>query len=255
MRLVKANSLDLFLRRTGMVLILEHIGVEGPGRISGFLAGNKIPFKTIELWRSEVLPDALPDIEAIISLGGPMNVYEEDKYPFLKKEDEFLKKALEKEISVLGICLGAQLLAKAAGAEVKRSFEKEIGWGMVRLTDTGKKDPLFKGLENNLEVFQWHEDQFDVPQQAVLLAESEKCRNQAFRLGKNAYGIQFHIEVTTDMIGSWIKEYLYNKDQFKVFDKREINLDACKEEEKFAKQAEIILSNFFNLSKKKNALS
>jgi GMP synthase (glutamine-hydrolysing) len=136
-------------------------------------------------------------------LGGPMNVYEEDKFPFLKAENSFLKEIVAKEIPFLGICLGGQLLAKACGAQVSKSSEKEVGWGTVKLTSAAKQDELFRNLPHKLPVYQWHEDTFALPEGAVHLASSEGCPHQAFRIGNDAYGLQFHSEVTSDMEREW----------------------------------------------------
>ncbi len=190
-----------------MILVVKHISIEGAGTLGEYLINNGRRIKTIELDKGDNLPASLKGIEAIVLLGGPMNVYEQDKYPFLKGEDILLKKALKERIPILGICLGAQLLAKALGAKVKKARQKEIGWYKLNLTKQGKKDILFKGIGKDFDVFQWHEDTFDIPENATLLATTKTCKNQAFKYGDNAYGLQFHIEVTFDMIKNWIKEY------------------------------------------------
>lgn len=185
-----------------MILFIKHAKTEGPGTLGYFFGETDWKTKTVELWNKEALP-RIDDCEAIISLGGPMNVYETKKYPFLNKEEEFLAKALKKNIPILGICLGAQLLAKASGAKVARAESKEIGWYEVNLTKEGKIDPMFKNMNQNLEVFQWHEDSFDVPKQAELLATSNTVKNQAIRVGPCAWGLQYHPEMTVEMIGCW----------------------------------------------------
>jgi GMP synthase (glutamine-hydrolysing) len=131
-----------------------------------------------------------------------MNVHQEKEFPFLVHETRFLQEALHMKIPVLGICLGAQMLAKTCGALVTKSPVKEQGWAFVSLTREGMQDPLFKGLEEELLVFQWHEDTFQIPEGGVLLATSKTCRNQAFRYG-SAYGVQFHPEVTRKIILDW----------------------------------------------------
>ncbi len=191
--------------------------------------------------KNEILP-SLDECEAVVSLGGPMNVYETDKYPFLDVEEDFLKKTLKKEIPVLGICLGAQLLAKAAGAEVRKAKHKEIGWCKIDLTEEGMRSPLFNGLNRNLEVFQWHEDTFDIPGRGVRLAESQACINQAFRFGRNAYGLQFHVEVTPQMIGSWINKYIKNDSRESDF--KDLLIESHKRKESFRRQADMLYFNF-----------
>ncbi|MDD5423097.1 MAG: type 1 glutamine amidotransferase [Candidatus Omnitrophica bacterium] len=192
----------------GRILVIKHVEIEGAGTIERFFQNTKWTLATLDFTAGGFPPDDFSDIKAIISLGGPMNVYEEADYPFLRDEDIFLKKALQEEIPILGICLGAQLLAKACGAEVRKAPEKEMGWRRIELTGDGEKDPFLAGLPKELEVFQWHEDTFDIPKSAVRLANSKSCRNQAFRFGKNAYGLQFHIEVTPEIIESWINGYI-----------------------------------------------
>jgi GMP synthase (glutamine-hydrolysing) len=230
-----------------MILVIKHIDIEGPGSMGEFFRNTCWHIKTqdsiqVDLSKRERLPGTLQDIEAIISFGGPMNVYEENKYPFLKEEDEFLKKALKEEVPILGICLGAQLLAKACGAKVKKAPQKEIGWHKVNLTESAKDDPLFENLPSELDVFQWHEDTFEIPKDGVLLAESEACPNQAFRFGSNAYGIQFHIEVTPDMVESWINEYMKGKDR--GLETKDMIIEAYKKREAYQKQADLIYLNF-----------
>jgi len=190
-----------------MILIVKHIGIEGPGSLGEFFNNTSWQVSIVEIGAGEKLPDSLQGLQALIVLGGPMNVYEEAQYPFLKEEDTFLREAIKRKIPVLGICLGAQLLAKACGAAVTQNPEKEIGWYRLRLTDKGRQDPFFEGLPERFSVFQWHEDTFEVPAGAALLAEGDTCHNQAFRFGENAYGLQFHIEVTPEMIASWFCSY------------------------------------------------
>ena len=187
------------------IVIVKHVANEGPGSIGDFFRTTAWDLHTIELYNGDPLKISLDEVAAVVVMGGPMNVYEEDKYPFLKEENSFIKKIVEREIPYLGICLGSQLLAKACGAAVIKAPVKEVGWFNVSLTMEAAHDPFFQGIEGPLEVFQWHEDTFTVPDGGVLLATAETCKNQAFRYGRKAYGLQFHVEVTTDMIWSWVK--------------------------------------------------
>ncbi len=161
--------------------------------------------KLYEWGLSGDFPGDLQEYSGLIIMGGPMNVYQEEKYPFLKDEDLLIKEALKTGLPTLGICLGSQLIAKAAGAKIYKGQEKEIGWYKVGLTEEGKRDRIFDMFEDRFMVFQWHGDTFDLPKGAVLLAKND-LYYQAFRLG-NAYALQFHLEVTEDMINDWIKEY------------------------------------------------
>jgi GMP synthase-like glutamine amidotransferase len=189
------------------ILIIKHISLEGPGTLGEYLDKNGISTYSVDLSGGDILPDFPQDYVGVVILGGPMNVYEEDKFPFLKDEQRFIQTVLSAEIPLLGICLGAQLIAKAAGARVYKAKSKEIGWYRLKLTPEGATDPLFKGFTDEFFVFQWHGDTFDVPESGKLLATSDGCPNQAFRYGKCAYGLQFHLEVTSSMIREWISAY------------------------------------------------
>lgn len=212
-----------------MIVLIKHNIKEGPGSIAEFFNNIRI----IELAKGEPLPRNIEDIEAVFMMGGPMNVYEEDKYQFLKEEDKFIRLLLEREIPFFGVCLGAQLLAKACGAGVYKADVKEIGWKDIELTEDGMRDPIFLGLPKHLKVFQWHEDTFDVPNNGVLLASGSDVRNQAFRMGSCAYGLQFHVEVTPQMIIDWF------------------DADAAEhkmpDEDRYKKQALRIYKNFLRL--------
>ena len=190
-----------------MIYIIEHVAVEGPGTIENYLRKKEIPFKTIGLYRGDSFPASLKDVTAVICMGGPMNVYEEDKFPFLKEENKFIQKVLKNKIPYLGVCLGSQLLAKAVGTKVVKSPVKEVGWFNVDLRKEAKNDPLFKDVPPKFDVYHWHEDMFEIPQDGVFLATGDGCPHQAFRIGKNAYGIQFHIEITDRSIKEWSDEY------------------------------------------------
>lgn len=195
-----------------MFLIIKHIDIEGPGTLGDFLDKKNIPYKIIELGAGEVLPSELKGIDAVIVLGGPMNVDEESKYAFLKPENTFIQHVLNHKIPYLGICLGSQLLAKAAGAKVIKSPVKEIGWYTIRLTEHGLKDPLFKGFNEEDAIYHWHGDMFQIPDEGQLLATAEGCPHQALKVGKNAYGLQFHVEITEKSIKEWCDEYVENAD-------------------------------------------
>ncbi len=184
------------------VLIVQHVESEGPGTIGAFLADRGAVVHTVRAYAGEWPPADPTGCDAIVSMGGPMNVYEEDRYPFLRAETGLLARAVEAGVPVLGVCLGAQMIAKACGARVTRSPEKEVGWGVVTLTAAGRDDAMFHGLPGVLPVFQWHEDMFEVPAGGRLLAQSAACPHQAFRV-RNAYGLQFHVEVTADMLAAW----------------------------------------------------
>ncbi|HXI09708.1 MAG TPA: gamma-glutamyl-gamma-aminobutyrate hydrolase family protein, partial [Thermodesulfobacteriota bacterium] len=127
------------------------------------------------------------------------------EYPFIKDEIRLIESAMKTNTPALGVCLGAQLMAAAAGARVYKGKTKEIGWYGATLTEEGMDDRLFMGLSDEFTVFQWHGDTFDLPRGSVLLASSELFPNQAVRIGSRAYAVQFHIEVTEKMISEWIE--------------------------------------------------
>jgi len=189
-----------------MILVVKHISVEGPGTLLDHLKTNYGDVKVIDLELGDKFP-AIDDVSAVIYLGGPMNVYQMEEYPSLKKSEDFLIDVLKTKTPFLGICLGAQILAKVTGAKVKKCETRELGWYKVSLTPEGKKDPLCKALYSSFETFQWHEDSFDIPENATLLATSTDCTNQAFRFSDFAWGIQFHPEMNKEAIAAWCEYY------------------------------------------------
>lgn len=190
------------------ILVVQHVALEGPGLLSGALQqwGWELDLRIMEVPGTE-LPESLEGYRALLILGGPMGAYEEDRYPYLLRVEELIREGVEKAIPILGVCLGGQLIARALQAEVKPNAAREIGWYPIFLTPPGKASPLFAGFPDTFFVFQWHGDTFELPQGAVLLATGETCRNQAFLYGECALALQFHPEVTPDMIFSWTKAY------------------------------------------------
>jgi GMP synthase (glutamine-hydrolysing) len=198
----------IFWRRLCMrALVLQHVAVEGPGTLASSLKARGWTLDTIALYEGARLPEDTQEYQAVIVMGGPMGVYDEAEYPFLRDEHRFLMRVLGQGVPLLGICLGSQLLAKALGARVYRNPQKEIGWYTVDLTPAGAADPLFAGLTSPVPVFQWHGDAFDLPAGATPLASSPLCTNQAFRYGDRVYGLLFHLELTPDVIHSWIAAF------------------------------------------------
>ena len=187
------------------VLVIVHVASEGPGTLGTFLESVGARIHTVRLYAGESLPDRPDAFQAVVSMGGPMNVYEEETYPYLIAENDFLQRTLRAGIPGLGICLGSQMIAKAAGARVELSVAREIGWSTVSLTPEGRADALFRGLPDTLDVLQWHSDMFHVPEGGTLLAGSTVCPHQAFRCG-NMYGLQFHVEVTDTILSEWFAD-------------------------------------------------
>ena len=189
------------------VLFVKNITLEGPGLLGMFLKERNIPFEIVDLYAGNALPGCA-DYGAVVILGGPMNVYEESRFSFLRKEKEFINECLRNNIPLLGICLGAQLLACCLEANVIKNELPEIGTMSVNLTEAGKKDRLFSEIDSPLQIFQWHGDTFEIPKASIHLAESDLCRNQAFTFNNIAYGVQFHIEVTLEEAKNWARTYL-----------------------------------------------
>jgi GMP synthase (glutamine-hydrolysing) len=150
-------------------------------------------------------PDPAASYDAVMVFGGSMHPDQDERFAWLKREEDFLRDVLAAELPVFGVCLGAQMLARAAGAAVGPAPAPEIGWLDVSLTPAGEADPVIGVLPATTTVFQWHHYTFDIPPGAVELARSEVCP-QAFRLAEPAWGIQFHAEVTLPMLTTWTEE-------------------------------------------------
>jgi len=187
-------------------LVFRHVPHEHLGTIEKILEKAGIGHEYVDLFHGAGPPLTLEGYSGLVVMGGPMSVNETDRYPFLTLEEQLVQEALEKGLPVLGICLGAQLLAKALGARVRPNPRKEIGWYPLHLTQEGRRgDPLFRSFGPEEMVFQWHGETFNLPRGAVHLASSPLCANQAFRYGRTAYGLQFHLEVTKQMIEEWLE--------------------------------------------------
>jgi len=235
-----------------MILIIKHIDIEGPGTLGDFLKAQGEPFHILELGEGEPLPGDPRLFKGVVVLGGPMNVDEEGRYPFLRPENQFIQKVLKYEIPYLGICLGSQLLAKAAGAKVVKSPVKEIGWYTVELTPDGKKDPLLNGFNQNDPIYHWHGDMFEIPSGGHLLAKAKGCPHQALKVGVNAYGLQFHVEVTDRSIKEWCEEYCATDLPGRQEHAQSMMDDYWKFKIGFDAQAKQLYQNFLRLMNVKN---
>jgi len=187
---------------TPSVLVFQHDPFDGPGYLGEALLRRGASLTIIRLDDGETVPDASA-YDMLLVMGGIMNVYQEDKYPWLVEETQAIRRAVEAGKAVMGVCLGGQLLAKALGARVRLGAATEIGLTPIILTEAGKADPLFEGLPQ-VEAVEWHDDTFDIPTGAVALARSQGCPHQAFRFGERVYGLQFHPEVSPTMLAEWI---------------------------------------------------
>lgn len=189
--------------KTLNIRYFQHVQFEGLGCIEKWARLNGHKLTSTKFYEDAYLPD-INNIDWLIIMGGPMSAYEENKFAWLKEEKKFIKQAVENGKTVIGICLGSQLLAAALGAKVYPNKEKEIGWFNVELTSDGKEDKLFKGFENKFKVFHWHGDTFDLPQGAVHLAQTDNCKNQAFLYKDKVLGLQFHFETTEQTLAAMV---------------------------------------------------
>jgi len=186
------------------VLVFQHVPFEPLGTLDPLLKNSGFRIRYVNFGREPESRPTLDGYEALIILGGPMNSDQIDSYPNLITEVEIIKEAAERGMSVLGICLGAQLLARALGGTVSRNAVREIGWHDVEMTEAGLEDPVLSAFAPTQEVFQWHEDGITLPPGAVLLASSPASPVQAFRFGEHAYGFQFHLETNRPLIDRWL---------------------------------------------------
>jgi len=224
-------------------LILQNAEGEGPGIFEECLKERGWKWKIIYLYLEEKVPIDWSTSSLLVVMGGPMNVYEEDTYPFLKEETQIIRAALDNDLPVMGFCLGAQLMAKALGARVVKGHTKEIGWYPVQLTKQGQRDPLLSSFPKQVTVFQLHEDTFNVPAGAVRLFGSENYLNQAMRIGDMSYGFQFHFEITKDMIEQWIRNSGKENDEMGDNAKADIIIEDA---QRYLPNLHILAKSFFD---------
>lgn len=187
------------------VLVLQHIACEPPGVFEDVLLERGATIHRVELDEGEPLPGSLDGIDAVVAMGGPMSVNDEDEHPWLVGEKQLIRAAVEGGVPFWGSCLGVQLLASSLGATVRTGERPEVGVLPVYPTDAAASDPVFGGIAWPRSTLQWHGDTFELPGGATLLASSPAYPNQAFRVGRVAYGVQFHVEVTERMAQEWAR--------------------------------------------------
>lgn len=188
------------------VLVFRHVPHEGLGTLAPALRSAGFPVRVIDIARGRPALPSPERLSALIVMGGPMGVYEKSKHPFLRREIAYIRRAIRAQRPVLGVCLGAQLIAHALGKRVYPNGKKEIGWYPLHRTAAARRDPLFSRFPKTATVFQWHGDTFDLPNGGTLLATSPRCRRQAFRWGDRVYGLQFHVEVDPAMVREWLSQ-------------------------------------------------
>jgi GMP synthase-like glutamine amidotransferase len=187
------------------IAVLQHAPHEGPGVISAWAhsRGHEIAITEV----SREAPPAVESIDLLVIMGGAMNVYQEDEYPWLAGEKAFIAAVIQAGKAVLGVCLGAQLLAVVLGGKVAGNGYKEIGWFPVELTDEGRDLKLLDGFPNLFIALHWHGDTFSIPEDSVHFASSAACRNQGFAYDQGrVVGLQFHLEVTREMLARFVEE-------------------------------------------------
>lgn len=182
---------------------LQHVPFEGPGSIAAWARAKGHAISSTCLFRDDPFP-ALDKIDWLIIMGGPMGVYDEGAYPWLRQEKEFIRQAIAGGKTVIGICLGAQLIAHVLGARVYPNPGKEIGWFPVSIAPETRPGPVAEGSPE-LMVFHWHGDTFDLPENAVRIASSAACRNQGFLYNERVLGLQFHPEATASSVAEMVK--------------------------------------------------
>jgi len=218
-----------------MLQIIQNDPEVPPGNIVEHLT---VPYVIHHPYRGERLPEA-DQISALIVLGGSMGANDDERHPFLGDVKKLIRQVVAMRIPCLGICLGGQLLAAAVGAKVESGRWEESGTLTVQLTEQGKTDPLFNGIAETFSTFQWHHDSFDLPGGGVLLASSVVCPHQAFRVGKSAWGLQFHPEVTEGIIRDWCAW------DSSTFEKTgELVAAFCRNEENYRAISRRLLENF-----------
>ena len=182
---------------------LQHVPFEGLGRISGWAAERRCPVTASRLFAGDQLP-AVDSFDLLVVMGGPMSVHDDGDHPWLIAEKQFIGQALKADKMVLGICLGAQLVASVAGARVYPNSHKEIGWFPVERTAAAATTTVGRVLGERVDAFHWHGETFELPAGAVHLARSRACENQAFALGTHVVGLQYHLETTLQSAGALI---------------------------------------------------
>jgi len=181
------------------VAIFRHVAIEGPGYLGEFLDEHNIPWQLIAIDAGEPVPNHASDFSGLVFMGGPMSV--NDDLPWMINVEHLIRKAFEKNIALLGHCLGGQLMSKALGGEVIRNLVKEIGWGEVSVPDSDIARSWFGEIQN-FSAFHWHGETFTLPQAATRILSSQHCVNQAWVIGKHL-ALQCHVEMTSEMIATW----------------------------------------------------
>ncbi|MFN8389891.1 MAG: type 1 glutamine amidotransferase [Bdellovibrionota bacterium] len=183
---------------------LQHVTFEGLGSIEQWASERDYEVTTTRLFAGEPLPP-MEEVDLLVVLGGPMGVYDEEKFPWLRTEKRYLFDALRMGVKMLGVCLGAQLIADVLDAQVGPNLEREIGWFPIETLSAAADNPFGRILSRAGDVFHWHGDKFSIPHGAVHLARSNACENQAFSLGDQVLALQFHLETTRASVDELVR--------------------------------------------------
>ncbi len=187
---------------------LQHLEIEGLGSIEDWALSKNHSLSVTRLYKNESFPKQ-EDFHWLIIMGGPMSVNDANDYPWLIREKIFIRKAIEAGKTVIGICLGAQLIASALGAHIWENEFKEIGWFPIRMTSAARSSDIFSHLPETIDAFHWHGETFDLPKDATRIAGSEACVNQAFSIGNSVFGFQFHLETTEKGAEDFISHFTH----------------------------------------------
>ena len=199
------RPLDLAFKTMKRVLVIRNVSYETEGMLEGLLRDAGLDLNIVDFQEDATAEPILDGHAGLVVMGGPMGANDTDRFPYLLQVERLCAEAMDRSVPLVGVCLGAQIMAKILGREVYPNPVKEVGWYDLTTTHAAAGDPLFCGLDSREVVLQWHGDTFDLPEGAVLLASSPDCANQAFRYGENGYAIQFHLEIIESMIREWVR--------------------------------------------------
>jgi len=235
------------------LLVFQHIDVEHPGKLRDFLAEDNVQWESVELDEGEEIP-RLEDFDALWVMGGPMDVWDVDEHPWLVPEKAAIRRWVrELQRPFLGFCLGHQLLADALGGTCGPEKTPEIGVMDIHLTDAGRADPLFAGMPGVQKSLQWHGVRVaQAPDDAQILATSTRSKNEAMRVGSNAWSMQYHVEVEPDTVANWAKVPAYRSALESTLGSdglEQLDADAARNMDAFVSNAEQLYRNFMRMAR------